>query len=329
MSLQDKLAKNLLTTLEASGSTMFRYRHLTVTTPGGRQVCAIKASALRTSGSGFTSWPRPEAHPDAPNTGTNRGANRGGARARLTVQGLGPVAQSSNLPTPKSSDADRGGMESRMGRKSNLVDRVMTASWSTPGSRDWKDSAGMSENGTNPDGTQRTRLDQLPRQAALSSWATQQREDSESPGAHRGKADSLHSQTALAGWNTPTGLSPATGNYNAAGNSDGLRKMLDQAQPAAWPTPNVPNGGRVLSEAQTLSMKSRGGDKVQAGLENVANLAQPTVSGATPNGLPAATVKAGRLNPALPRWLQGLPKEWDEAAIQAWRSMPTTRARRA
>ena len=39
--------------------------------------------------------------------------------------------------------------------------------WSTPSARDWKDSAGMSRTGTNPDGSQRTRLDQLPRQAAL------------------------------------------------------------------------------------------------------------------------------------------------------------------
>lgn len=39
--------------------------------------------------------------------------------------------------------------------------------WTTPSARDWKDSPGMSEMGTNPDGTIRTRIDQLPRQAQL------------------------------------------------------------------------------------------------------------------------------------------------------------------
>ena len=35
--------------------------------------------------------------------------------------------------------------------------------WPTPASRDWKDSPGMSMTGTNPDGTERTRVDQLAR----------------------------------------------------------------------------------------------------------------------------------------------------------------------
>ena len=46
------------------------------------------------------------------------------------------------------------------------------AAWVSPASRDWKDTPGMAEKGTNPDGTERKRLDQLPRQARLASWAT-------------------------------------------------------------------------------------------------------------------------------------------------------------
>jgi hypothetical protein len=41
------------------------------------------------------------------------------------------------------------------------------ATVSTPSSRDWKDSPGMSESGVDPDGSIRSRLDQLPRQAQL------------------------------------------------------------------------------------------------------------------------------------------------------------------
>lgn len=44
--------------------------------------------------------------------------------------------------------------------------------WSTPSARDWKDTAGMATSAVNPDGSERTRLDQLPRQAALAGWPT-------------------------------------------------------------------------------------------------------------------------------------------------------------
>ena len=37
----------------------------------------------------------------------------------------------------------------------------------SPSARDWKDTSGMSETGVDPDGSIRTRLDQLPRQAQL------------------------------------------------------------------------------------------------------------------------------------------------------------------
>ena len=39
--------------------------------------------------------------------------------------------------------------------------------WHSPAARDWKDTAGMATTATNPDGSTRTRLDQLPRQALL------------------------------------------------------------------------------------------------------------------------------------------------------------------
>src|SRR5690606_29058955 len=46
----------------------------------------------------------------------------------------------------------------------DLQTAVMMAMWTTPSSRDWKDTPGMATTGNNPDGTQRERNDQLPRQ---------------------------------------------------------------------------------------------------------------------------------------------------------------------
>ena len=51
------------------------------------------------------------------------------------------------------------------------------AGWVTPSARDWKDTPGMSTTGTNPDGSTRTRLDQLPRQAAMACWPTAKHSD--------------------------------------------------------------------------------------------------------------------------------------------------------
>jgi hypothetical protein len=54
-----------------------------------------------------------------------------------------------------------------------IADSESTLSgWPTPSARDWKDTPGMATTATNPDGSTRTRLDQLPRVANLAGWGT-------------------------------------------------------------------------------------------------------------------------------------------------------------
>ena len=48
----------------------------------------------------------------------------------------------------------------------------MLTGWPTASALDWKDSPGMATEATNPDGSARKRLDQLPRVATLAGWAT-------------------------------------------------------------------------------------------------------------------------------------------------------------
>jgi hypothetical protein len=58
----------------------------------------------------------------------------------------------------------------------------------------------------------------------------------------------LGNTARLAAWPTPTSLAPATAEYNGAGNSDGLRRMVECSP---WPTPNTPSGGPNTKSTET------------------------------------------------------------------------------
>lgn len=58
----------------------------------------------------------------------------------------------------------------------------LLAGFSTPASRDWKDSAGMATEGVNPDGSIRRRVDQLPRQVAMVGFNTPRAPDGSNGG---------------------------------------------------------------------------------------------------------------------------------------------------
>ena len=297
-SLSLALASRLQARTRSLGSTMFRLTWKARVTPSGRSIPALRASERPISDSACSSLPRGEPAWPTPTTHDVKGRDS----KRYGEDGIQP------------------------GRSQALMDAVsLVVGWSTPSARDWEDSPGMSETGTNPDGSERTRLDQLPRQAALvvSPRATPRAEDSESTGAHRGVPDTLTSQ-----W------------------------RLVSATPAGWPTPNTPSGGRSVDHVTDWTSGTVGyhnGRKVQVDLQAVARLASArptptrqdsassgvseyppsathhagttltdaarlTDSGPMPSGSPAETAKPGQLNPAMSRWLMGLPPCWDECA---------------
>lgn len=80
---------------------------------------------------------------------------------------------------------------------------IALSGWVTPSARDWKDSPGMATVASNPDGSVRNRVDQLPRQAVMAGWPTVTAAD-----AHRGAKDArpwdtgrpLNQIAALAKW---------------------------------------------------------------------------------------------------------------------------------
>lgn len=93
-------------------------------------------------------------------------------------------------PTAQPSNADGESFLIRKGRRPDGtvtdIGAMMLSQWVTPSARDWKDSGGMSATGTNPDGSTRSRLDQLPRQMAATDQPGPEQTGSSATTAKRG-----------------------------------------------------------------------------------------------------------------------------------------------
>ena len=101
------------------------------------------------------------------------------------------------------------------------------------------------------------------------------------------------------------------------GEADG--RIGNQARMALhrpWPTPQErdwkgPQGRAYASEAAdlpTVAIWARGAQR---------RFPKAVISGKSANGFPSVTARGVQLNPALSRWLQGLPREWDDCAVTA------------
>ena len=132
--LQSSLASRLRQRLAGLGSPIYALRWKDWDMPSGPPICALRARAARTSDSGSI-----------------------GAR--------------SGWLTPQARDEKGGPLRNRP-KGVNLDEQVQLSGWATASARDWKDTPGMAETGVNPDGSTRSRLDQLPRQVNLAGWPT-------------------------------------------------------------------------------------------------------------------------------------------------------------
>lgn len=140
VALAQYLASKLQARLDTDGSILFRMTWKQKVTPAGRSYFQLVASARSTSDSDCGSWATPT-------------SNQPGGTSEAFLE--------------------RKRNNGKMGV--SLTDLSMqAASWCSPSARDWKDSPGQSQTGVNPDGSQRTRLDQLPRQVQLANWRSPQ-----------------------------------------------------------------------------------------------------------------------------------------------------------
>lgn len=128
----------------------------------------------------------------------------------------------------------------------------------------------------------------------FSSWPTPRREDSES---------------TMAG-------TPAQNGNNAAGNNDYSRSVVALAP---WVTPNTRDWrsescSESCSEEFTQARWEHPRGKSLSAQAYIAGPARRTATGVMLTGSSAGMASGGQLNPALSRWLMGLPKAWDQCA---------------
>jgi hypothetical protein len=147
-SLQSSLASKLHQRMDVNGSLEYSLTWKQWAIDGQEPICALRASRRRTLDSDSSGWPTPDAN------GMNDGERLESFQARQAVL------------KAKHGNGNGAGMP--------IAIAAQLAGWCSPSARDWKDTPGMATTGTNPDGSERTRLDQLPRQAALAGWATPQ-----------------------------------------------------------------------------------------------------------------------------------------------------------
>ena len=177
-SLQMFLASRLRARLAAFGSPEYELTWKEWAMPLGGPICALRASAHRTSGNGFTGWQSPVAS-EARQGFQDRTRGKKGTQISLTTQAV------LNAPSPTSGGGGR------------------IYGWFTPTSRDWKDSPGMKTEATNPDGSCRNRIDQLPRQAQLASGPLPGSSNAQT--ARRGVLNPAHSRWLMGfpvGWDS-------------------------------------------------------------------------------------------------------------------------------
>jgi len=194
VSLQSCLESKCRQRFDLVGSMEYRRIWKARTTPLGRSFLEHTASAARISDKGstgaqsstkslfddepemscdpLTGWPTPVAQPagSTPEDFLRRkreSVARGNSMG-VCLSDLGMVAQMAGWPTPTSlsfAESHQPGNNRSMNKTVELASSMESpAGWVTPSTRDWKDTAGMSETGVNPDGSIRERMDQLPRQ---------------------------------------------------------------------------------------------------------------------------------------------------------------------
>ncbi len=249
----------------------------------GPPICALRASARRTSDNACTGWPTPKAQEDGRTLDQYE-------RGRL-------------LGYERRKGKTSGGPASAMG---GLAIAAQLAGWPTPQSLDTKGPGNPP--GRIRNGVERTTGDNdLPSTAMLVGWPSPQASWAAAGSTSRSgdrKDEPLIGGLvrALAGWPTCTVQDAANARNATAARSDPDSKhhagltLVDAVTLAGWCTPTTGDGMRA---SETYCRRN----------PTLLGMAR----GTTPASSPAGTASGGGsvLNPAFPRWLMAFPARWD------------------
>jgi len=132
-SLQSSLESKLRAALAESGSPEYALTWKHWPMQSGEPICALRASARRTSGNGYGGWPTPRVQDSkhGPATEWELTTRHAGTQGSLRVKAVLAVG----WPTPTTSDR-RGSRENDGKRGASLQEAA--AGWATPQASDWK-----------------------------------------------------------------------------------------------------------------------------------------------------------------------------------------------
>lgn len=134
---------------------------------------------------------------------------------------------------------------------------------------------------------------------------------------------SLQTTAQLAGWPTPRSVESGHGTGNPTRAFNRKARIEDTVFLAGWVTPSA----RDWKDTPGMATERPDGRNRTDQLPRQAATAYPcrlTVSGEMLTGSCAGMESGGQLNPALARWLMGLPPEWDDCAAMV---TPSSRRR--
>jgi hypothetical protein len=223
-----------------------------------------EASHNQSSGRGLrdlmarvASVPTPDTGCSVSGHGHRGGKNPNGSQSGVDLKATANLAA---VPTPRANENDQGNQDAIAEAGSSWLGQHRGATLSTeaklmtvasPSARDRKDTSGMSETGVDPDGSTRSRLDHLPRQAQLAA-SGQTATGGTGAMASTGQLDPAYSRWLM-------GVPPAWDGFACTAMQSVSRRRPSLSAPSSKPKPAHNPNPVILSEVEEPAVVAMNG----------------------------------------------------------------------